>query len=276
MGKLAKTFFVLSIIVSIGCATVMIVAKATEAKLVWDADGDEFSGNNTVNLVSSTYILEASYYFQYYEETTMSITVYFENTETSEVETVSLSISPQSDYVERLSDYETFVISVQGSYEITYSCSHPYFMASSSSFTLVKASTIGDLSNLEEVVTNAELDIPNPAFRFSMLVLIFSILALLISGISVLPEFAEKRRLKANAQVTGNISTEKMSMNQQQTYSYHQHSWQPSDSNQATYQDTQAQQDVQHQQNTWICYYCNAKNDNTGSFCASCGNKRDA
>ena len=271
MGKISKIFLVLSIIATVGSASVMIAAKVTETKLLWDADGDEFSGNNTVTLQSSTYIIKASYYFQYFEETTMSITVSLTHTATAEVETVDISVSPQSDYVETISEAEIFEITNSGEYTITYSCSHPYFSASSSSFSLVKPSIFSDLSNPEETVSNAELDIPSPVFRFSGLILLFSVLVLVISIITTASGSKEEKAFETGAtvQAPGSIYTE-----QQQIYGYQQQSpppqqqWQPSDSSQAS--------DPYSQQNTWTCNYCNTENSITGRFCVGCGKERSS
>ena len=194
----------------------------------------------------------------------MAMTVYLNNTATAEIETVSLSISPQSDYVETRSDAEIFEITDSGTYRITYSCSHSYFSASSSSFTLVKPSILSDLSNPEEIASNAERDIPSPAFRFSGLALLFSVLALIISLINTIPEFKEKRALKTGAttQASGTIDS-----NQQQIYGYHQQQqWQPSESYQVS--------DQYAPQNSWRCSYCNTENSIAGRFCVGCGKER--
>ena len=268
MGKISKIFLVLSIIVTVGSASIMIAAKVTQTKLLWNADGDEFSGNNTVTLKGSVFIIEASYYFQYFEETTMSFTVSLTNTATAEVKTVDISVSPQSSYIETISTAEIFEITNSGEYTITYSCSHPYFSAASSGFTLVKPSLFSDLADPEQIVSDAEMDIPSPAFRFSGLILLFSVLALIISLIAVLPEIREKRAQKTGANVQ---TSEVIDSNQQQIYSYQQqeevqHQWQPSETEQTSYQGIQ--------QESWTCSYCNAENSNTGRFCVSCGKER--
>ncbi|NHJ05393.1 MAG: hypothetical protein EAX90_11250 [Candidatus Heimdallarchaeota archaeon] len=264
MGKSLKSLFIVGIILLLGGVAVMLTYTFTTSEVVWTTKASQLSTNGNATLTSGNYIFGADYTFTYVVEGTMSITIIINNTATTESYDIDLSISPQSDYIETITDGVLFELE-GGTYNISFVCLNSNFKAGSCTFRIIKPGPIRNLTDPAGTLRDNIEGKLEVASEYSFIaiglggVLIF--LAVLVWIISL----AQKNKQEPEKQF--------------QTQTYYQPQ-QPLPPPPPTYSTSQLQQQpvtsqpvhdaTQPQSNFWTCPYCNTMNSIRDNHCVLC------
>ncbi|NHJ84806.1 MAG: hypothetical protein FK734_05045 [Asgard group archaeon] len=266
-GLFGKVLLIIGILLMIVSGSLIAFVFSTRSKEIWTAKANSLSAPATVSLKDDTYIFGADYTFNYIEEHTMAITLILTNNVTLAVTTLEFSVSPQSSYVETITDGAASQM-VAGNYEITYSCESAYFSATSCRFRIIKPGLFRDTVNPEGTFIGSSEQTWEMVGEYSIPGVLLGFLLFFIGGLV----FLVARRSNKSLSASGS----------QQVYytpTYQQQVPPPAPpSPSQSYSSSQWQQPIaepppkQSEQYTsyWRCIYCNTINDIKDHQCIYC------
>ena len=255
MGKIAKFFFDLGILFMLSVGVMAAIVVPTRSEIVWITKASTIQTNSSVVLENDTFIFCGAYTFNYLEEKTMVISVNITNSQSLAKQNIVLSISPQTNHIETLSDAETIVFT-DGNHTMEYSCTSDEFHASSLRLYIIKPGLFRDTTNPVGTTRDATEQKWEDAFMWSIAVAVFGFLIFFISGIALLPNRGASKKATITSSVTHYPTGS----------SYHK----DFSSTQGFSNPTPPQQ----QSNYWVCDYCNTINESSTNYCVICNREK--
>ena len=254
MGKVAKFFFVIGILCMLSLGVLAAIVVPTRSEVVWITKASTIETNGSAVLENDTFIFCGAYTFNFIEEKTMVISVNVTNSITLTKQNIILSISPQTNNIETLSDAETITLS-EGNYTIEFSCTSDEFHASSLKLYIIKPGLFRDTINPVGTTRDVTEQKWESAFMWSIAVALFGFLIFFISGLMLLVN----RRASKKATITSSVTHYPTGS------SYHKDVSSTQDYTEAS---------PQQQSNYWVCEYCNTINESTTNYCVICNREK--
>ena len=255
MGKVAKFFFILGILFMLSVGVLAAIVVPTRSEVVWITKASTIETNSSVVLEADTFIFCGAYTFNYLEEKTMAISVNITNSQSLAKQNIALSISPQTNHVETLTDAETITLTA-GNYTMEYSCTSDEFHAWSLKLYIIKPGLFRDTTNPAASTRDATEQKWEDAFMWSIAVAVLGFLIFFISGIALLPNRGASKKATITSSVTQYPTGS----------SYHK------DISSTQEFSTTAQ--AQQQSNYWVCEYCNTINESVTNYCVICNREK--